>query len=126
MEEKLNNGYQLYVKRDVETKEIAGLYIRNRNGASTRIQTKENELDFIRILPTIEENINEGYMLVLGKVENKFYAYLTEEETAETRKYETYNSYFLNSLVDIEEKARNFILKRIGRCGKMKVRSKRL
>ena len=27
MEEKLNNGYQLYVKRDVETKEIAGLYL---------------------------------------------------------------------------------------------------
>lgn len=118
MEEKLNNGYQLYVKRDVETKEIAGLYIRNRNGASTRIQTKENELDFIRILPTIEENINEGYMLVLGKVENKFYAYLTEEETAETRKYETYNSYFLNSLVDIEEKARNFVEVEKNRGGK--------
>lgn len=118
MEEKLNNGYQLYVKRDVETKEIAGLYIRNRNGASTRIQTKENELDFIRILPTIEENINEGYMLVLGKVENKFYAYLTEGETAETRKYETYNSYFFNSLVDIEEKARNFVEVEKNRGGK--------
>jgi len=118
MEEKLNNGYQLYVKRDVETKEIAGLYIRNRNGATTRIQTQENELDFIRILPTIEENINEGYMLVLGKVENKFYAYLTEEETAETRKYETYNSYFLNSLVDIEEKARNFVEVEKNRGGK--------
>lgn len=107
MEEKLNNGYQLYVKRDVEANEIAGLYIRNRNGASIKTQTKANELDFIRILPTIEENINEGYMLVLGKVENKFYAYLTEAETRETKKYETYNSYFLNSLVDIEEKARN-------------------
>ena len=113
MEEKLNNGYQLYVKRDVETKKIAGLYIRNRNGATTRIQTQENELDFIRILP-----INEGYMLVLGKVENKFYAYLTEEETAETRKYETYNSYFLNSLVDIEEKARNFVEVEKNRGGK--------
>lgn len=118
MEEKLSNGYQLYVKRDVETKKIAGIYIRNRNGASTRIQTKENELDFIRILPTIEENINEGYMLVLGKVENKFYAYLTEGKTAETRKYETYNSYFLNSLVDIEEKARNFVEVEKNRGGK--------
>ncbi len=118
MEEKLNNGYQLYVKQDVETKEIAGIYIRNRNGASTRIQTKENELDFIRILPTIEENINEGYMLVLGKVENKFYAYLTEAEMSKTKKYETYNSYFLNSLVDIEEKARNFVEKEKNKGGK--------
>lgn len=94
-----------------------GCILDKKNGASTRIQTKENELDFIRILPTIEEHINEGYFLILGKIENKFYAYLTDPKQ-EIKKYETYNQFFLNSLVDIEEKARSFEKSEKNRGGK--------
>ncbi len=117
MEERLNNGYQLYVTKDIEEERIIGVYIRQKNGASTRVQTKEKELDFIRILPTIEEHINEGYVLVLGKVENKFYGYLTDNKK-DTKKYETYNQFFLNNLVDIEEKARSSAKSEKSRGGK--------
>lgn len=117
MEERLDNGYQLYVTKDIDIQRINGVYTRQQNGASTRIQTKEKELDFIRILPTVEEHINEGYTLVLGKIENKFYAYLTDQKQ-EIKKYETYNQFFLNSLVDIEEKAKSFEKLEKGRGGK--------
>lgn len=103
MEEKLESGYQLYIAKDIDSEKITGLYIRQRNGATTKMQTKEHELDFMRILPTIEEQLNEGYRLVLGKIENKFYSYITDDKQEE-RIYETYNSFLLNTLVDIEEK----------------------
>ena len=52
MEEKLESGYQLYIGKDIEAEKITGVYIRQRSGTTTQIHTQENELDFIRILPS--------------------------------------------------------------------------
>lgn len=104
MEEKLEKGYQLQITKDLNTKKSTGLYIRQQNGSTTTTKTKENELDFLRILPTISEYINAGEILVLGKVENRFYGYLTKDVNQEIKRYETLNHYFLNTLVDMEEK----------------------
>ena len=86
MEEKLESGYQLYIGKDIEAEKITGVYIRQRSGTTTQIHTQENELDFIRILPSIEEQIKDGYMLVLGKFDKKFYGFFTDNT-----QYETYN-----------------------------------
>lgn len=116
MEEKLESGYQLYIGKDIETEKITGVYIRQRSGTTTQIHTQENELDFIRILPSIEEQIKDGYILVLGKFDKKFYGFFTDNTQNETRQYETYNQFFLNTLVNIEEKVKNIknINKNIG------------
>lgn len=55
-------------------------------------------------------------MLVLGKFYKKFYGFFTDNTQNETRQYETYNQFFLNTLVNIEEKVKNIknINKNIG------------
>ena len=105
MEEKLNSGYTLYVQKNNDTDKVIGLYIRETNSSIAKIYTKEQELDFLRILPTISQKITEKNILVMGKEKKKYFACITNDlGNIDITKSGAYNDYCLNTLVDLEEK----------------------
>lgn len=105
MEDKLNSGYKLYAQKDNETGKVKGVYILETNNSKAKIYTKDQELDFLRILPTIYKKIIEGDTLIMGKANKKYFACLTnKEKNVEIEQNGAYNDYCLNTLVDLEEK----------------------
>ena len=68
MEEKINNGFKLYVKKNPETNQIYGEYIRQANGATTTQQVQEHELDFLEMFCEIDKELSIGHYLEVGKM----------------------------------------------------------
>lgn len=105
MEEKINAGYKLFVELNKETRQLDGVYFRQTKGASTKIVTQPKELNFLQILTTVINELEEGYILEVGKEDTKYYASITEEaNNIEKRKSIAYDDYCLNTLVELESK----------------------
>lgn len=105
MEEKLNSGYKLYAQKDNETGKVKGVYVLETNNSIAKVYTKDQELDFLRILPTIYKKIIEGDTLVMRKVNKKYFASIVKkEQDIEIDQNTTSSDYCLNTLVDLEEK----------------------
>lgn len=102
MEDKINTGYRLFVENNIEKQELVGVYIKEANGATTKVRTRKNELDFFRILPSVREEIVDGYILEIRKKDKKYHATLTKE--INKPEWTVSSDYFLNTLVDLEEK----------------------
>ena len=99
MEDKINIGYRLFVENNTEKQELVGVYIKETNGATTKVRTGKQELDFFKILPSIKE---KGYILERGKKGKQYQATLTKE--INNPKWLVSSDYFFNTLVDLEEK----------------------
>lgn len=105
MEERINAGYKLFVELNRETRQLNGVYFRQTKGASTKIVTQSNELNFLRVLTTVISELEEGYLLEVGKKDTKYYASITEDvNNIEKRKTTAYDDYCLNTLVELESK----------------------
>ena len=102
MEDKINIGYRLFVENNTEKQELVGVYIKETNGATTKVRTEKQELDFFKILPSIKDEIEKGYILEIGKKGKQYQATLTKE--INNPKWLVSSDYFFNTLVDLEEK----------------------
>ena len=108
MEEKINNGLKLYVKKNPETNQIYGEYIRQANGATTTQQVQEHELDFLEMFCEIDKELSIGHYLEVGKNENMYYARITEqlEPTIQTEQksiMEVVNKFLFNTYTSLEK-----------------------
>ena len=57
MEDRINQGYRLFVEHNPEKQELVGVYMKATGGATTKIRTGKQELDFFKILPSTKEQI---------------------------------------------------------------------
>ena len=70
-------------------------------GATTKVKTGKQELDFFKILPSIKEEIEAGSILEIEKNGKKYQATLTKGINNQIAQIS--RDYFLNTLVDLEE-----------------------
>lgn len=103
MEEKIRIGFHLYAIK--ENNELTGVYQKKSRGATTTITPSTEELAALRILPAVIEELETGNILEVSYTDKKFYACIQKptEDIMET-KYQQTSDFFLNSLVDLEEK----------------------
>ena len=101
MEERINQGYRLFVENNPEKEELVGVYIKAGSGATTKVKTGKQELDFFKILPSIKEEIEAGSILEIEKNGKKYQATLTKGINNQIAQIS--RDYFLNTLVDLEE-----------------------
>ena len=101
MEDRINQGYRLFVEHNPEKQELVGVYIKATGGATTKIRTGKQELDFFKILPSTKEQIEAGSILEIEKRGKKYQANLTKG--INTQIAQISSDYFLNTLVDLEE-----------------------
>lgn len=106
MEEKIRVGFHLYATKEGD--ELTGVYQKKAKGSTTTITPSKEELTALRILPAVIEELEKGNILEVSYTDKKFYACIQKptEDTFET-KYQQTADFFLNSLVDLEEKISN-------------------
>lgn len=103
MEEKLKVGYHLYVTK--ENNELTGLYHLKSTGGTIKSTPEKEQLKFLRILPSIMEELAEKNILDLSYKEKKFYACIQiPAKDSLVTKYQQKDEYFMNALVELEEK----------------------
>ena len=101
MEDKINQGYRLFVEHNPEKQELVGVYMRITGGATTKVRTGKQELDFFKILPSTKNQIELGAILEIEKNGKKYQATLTKGMNNQVAQIS--RDYFLNALVDLEE-----------------------
>ena len=69
MEDKINQGYRLFVEHNPEKQELVGVYMRRTGGATTKVRTGKQELDFFKILPSTKNQIELGAILEIETTE---------------------------------------------------------
>ena len=68
MEDRINQGYRLFVENNPEKEELVGVYIKAGSGATTKVKTGKQELDFFKILPSTKDQIELGAILEIEKM----------------------------------------------------------
>lgn len=101
MEDRINQGYRLFVEHNPEKQELVGIYMKATGGATTKVRTGKQELDFFKILPSTKEQIEAGSILEIEKKGKKYQATLTKGINNTIAQISS--DYLLNSLVDLEE-----------------------